>query len=367
MRRSTQRRSLHERKQCNACQRLDLQSATYQFVGNQLSQPAPPEKEGAMQLTGLHHVTAITAHARDNHHFYTTTLGMRLVKRTVNQDDVSAWHLFYADGKASPGSDLTFFDWPAAREQRGADSVVRTTLRVAGAETLAWWKQRFEDLGVSHGHIVTRDARLTLDFEDPEGQRLALIDDGGAGEAHVWDRSPVPAQHQIRGLGPVSLAVTEVEALETVLDRVLNMSFDRAYEDGPHASAHANSHVRVWRMGDGGAAAEVHVIDASGQPRARQGAGAVHHVAFRTPDAEQYHQWAARLQGLRIPNSGEVERYYFQSLYFREPNGILFEIATDGPGFAVDEPLESLGERVALPPFLEPRRAEIEAGLKPVD
>jgi len=314
-----------------------------------------------MQLTGIHHVTAITAQARDNHHFYTSTLGMRLVKRTVNQDDVSAWHLFYADGEASPGSDLTFFDWPAAPEQRGADSVIRTGLRVAGAETLAWWKQRFTDLGVSHGEIVTRDGRLTLDFQDAEGQRLALIDDGGAGEAHVWDRSPVPAERQIRGLGPVTLAVRDVAMLELVLERVLTMRFDRDYADPVHGP------VRVWTMGPGGAAAEVHVVDASGQPRARQGAGAVHHVAFRTPDPEQYRAWAARLKDLRIPNSGEVERYYFQSLYFREPNGILFEIATDGPGFAVDEPLETLGERVSLPPFLEPRRAEIEAGLKPVD
>lgn len=319
----------------------------------------------AMQLTGLHHVTAITAKARDNHQFYTQTLGMRLVKRTVNQDDVSAWHLFYADGQASPGSDLTFFDWPAAPEQRGANSVVRTGLRVAGPDTLAWWKQRFTDLGVSHGDIVTRDGRLTLEFEDPEGQRLALIDDGGAasGEdgAHVWARSPVPAALQIRGLGPITLAVRDVAMLEMVLERVLNMRFDRDYADPAHGT------VRVWTMAAGGAAAEVHVVDASGQPLARQGAGAVHHVAFRTPDAEQYHQWADRLKHLRIPNSGEVERYYFQSLYFREPNGILFEIATDGPGFAVDEPLETLGESVSLPPFLEPRRAEIEAGLKPVD
>lgn len=314
-----------------------------------------------MQLTGLHHVTAITAQARDNHAFYTRTLGMRLVKRTVNQDDVSAWHLFYADGKAAPGSDLTFFDWPAAREQRGANSVTRTALRVAGAETLAYWKQRFTDLGVSHGEIATVDGRLTLPFEDPEGQRLALIDDGGAGEANIWERSPVPAERQIRGLGPVSLAVADVAMLELVLERVLNMRHDRVYADPQHGE------VRVWRMGDGGAAAEVHVINAAGQAPARQGAGAVHHIAFRTPDAEQHHAWAQRLQGLRIPNSGEVERYYFQSLYFREPNGILFEIATDGPGFAVDEPLETLGESVSLPPFLERRRAAIEAGLKPID
>lgn len=314
-----------------------------------------------MQLTGLHHVTAITAQARDNHRFYTRTLGMRLVKRTVNQDDVSAWHLFYADGKAAPGSDLTFFDWPAPREQRGADSVVRTGLRVAGAQTLAWWRERFETLGVTHDAIAEVDGRLTLPFEDPEGQRLALIDDGGEGPANVWERSSVPAERQIRGLGPAALAVRDVSALELVLKQVLNMRATRRYQHPDHGP------IRVWSMGAGGAGCEVHVIDASGQPPARQGAGAVHHIAFRTPDAAQYHAWAARLQALRVPNSGEVERHYFQSLYFREPNGILFEIATDGPGFTVDEPAETMGETLALPPFLEHRRAEIAAGLTPID
>lgn len=314
-----------------------------------------------MQLAGLHHVTAITARARDNYRFYVHVLGMRLVKRTVNQDDVSAWHLFYADGAGAPGTDLTFFDWPAARERRGAGSVTRTGLRVAGPQALAWWKARFAGLGVSHGDIAETGGRLTLEFEDPEGQRLALIDDGGAGEAHPWNRSAVPAAFQIRGLGPVTLTVRDVPRLEAVLEHVMGMRAERAYADPRHGEA------RVWRMGDGGPAAEVHVIDGAGLPPARSGAGGVHHVAFRTPDAAQLRAWAERLQQLRIPNSGEVERHYFRSLYFREPNGVLFEIATDGPGFAVDELAQTMGETLALPPFLEHRRAEIVAGLKPFD
>jgi glyoxalase family protein len=315
-----------------------------------------------MQLTGLHHLTAVSANAAGNHAFYTRVLGMRLVKRTVNQDDVKAYHLFYADALATPGSDLTFFEWPVPRERRGTNAITRTALRVAGEASLGWWRERLDRHGVAHGDLVEQDGRLTLAFEDPEGQRLALVDDGGVGEAHPWNRSPVPAEHQIRGLGPVTLTVSQASATDLVLTRVMNMRLARAYPDREDGARE----VRVYEMGGGGPAAELHVAERSDMPAAVQGAGAVHHVAFRTPDAEQYQAWAERLRDMRVPSSGPVDRYYFQSLYFREPNGILFEIATDGPGFAADEPLDKLGERLALPPFLEPRRAQIEAGLKPL-
>jgi glyoxalase family protein len=311
-----------------------------------------------MQITGIHHLTAITAQAADNLAFYTRVLGLRLVKKTVNQDDVSAYHLFYADGLAAPGTDVTFFDWPAPPERRGTDSISRTGLRVSGADAIEWWREHFARQGVSHAVPVERDGRLTLDFEDGEGQRLMLVDDAGAGEAHPWARSPVPAEHQIRGLGPIRLSVAQVERTEAVLTEILGMSRDRTYEL-------PEGEVRVYRMGAGGPAAELHLVAEPTLPPARQGAGAVHHVAFRIPDAD-YGAWADRLKQRRMPSSGPVDRYYFRSLYFREPNGILFEIATDGPGFATDEPMETLGERLALPPFLEPRRAEIEAGLKPL-
>lgn len=314
-----------------------------------------------LQLTGIHHLTAITADAPANLRFYTNTLGLRLVKKTVNQDDTSAYHLFYADGEATPGTDLTFFDWPVGREKRGTQSVARTGLRVSGEKSLGWWQEHLKQSGVAASEIAEIAGHRAIDFEDPEGQRFRLIDDGGKGEVHPWAKSPVPAEHQIRGLGPITLSVPDLASTELVLTKVMNM---RQVRD--HASADGEGHVHVFAMGEGGPAAELHVaVEPKLQP-ARQGAGAVHHVAFRTPDLDSMHEWTERLASVRLPSSGEVERYYFRSLYFREPNGILFEIATDGPGFTADEPLETLGERLALPPFLEPKRASIEAKLKPL-
>jgi glyoxalase family protein len=314
-----------------------------------------------MQLTGIHHLTAISAKPRQNLAFYTGLLGMRLVKKTVNQDDVSAYHLFYADGKANPGTDLTFFDFPAAPERRGTNSISRTGLRVAGEKSLVYWKDRLKQAGGHTGEVTQVDGRLTLPFEDGEGQRLVLVDDGGAGSAFPWERSTVPAEHQIRGLGPIVLNVHDLARTEQVLTGVMNMRRERDY-----AAPDAPAQIHVFAMGEGGPAAELHVVESRDSAMARQGAGGVHHVAFRTPDNAQYEAWAQRLNELDIRNSGEVDRFYFRSLYFREPNGILFEIATDGPGFATDEPMETLGEKLALPPFLESRRAEIEAGLKPI-
>ena len=313
----------------------------------------------SLTLNGIHHLTAITADAPGNLRFYTQLLGLRLVKKTVNQDDTSAYHLFYADGKATPGTDITFFDWPAPRERRGTHAISRTGLRVAGAESLAYWRERLAAAGASVGEIRDLDGRASLDFEDPEGQRLRLVDDGGAGEANPWDASTVPAEHQIRGLGPITLSVPDLSRTASVLTALMNMREVRSYQDG-------GATVHVFEMGEGGPAAELHVAVEPGLPQAGQGAGGVHHVAFRAADVEELHQWTERLKGFRLPSSGEVERYYFRSLYFREPNGILFEIATDGPGFAVDEPMESLGQSLALPPFLEGRRASIEANLKPL-
>jgi glyoxalase family protein len=314
-----------------------------------------------MQLTGIHHLTAISAKPRENLSFYTGLLGMRLVKKTVNQDDVSAYHLFYADGKANPGTDLTFFDFPAPPERRGTNSISATSLRVAGEKSLGFWRDRLREAGAHAGEVSEVDGRLTLPFEDGEGQRLALIDDGGTGPVSPWEKSPVPAEHQIRGLGPIVLSVHELGRTALVLTTVMNMRQVRSY-----AAPNAKAEVQVFAMGEGGPAAELHLIEQKDLAVARQGAGGVHHVAFRTPDEAQYHAWTQRLRELRVPNSGEVDRFYFRSLYFREPNGILFEIATDGPGFATDEPMGALGEKLALPPFLEPRRAEIEAGLKPI-
>ena len=315
-----------------------------------------------MQLSGIHHLTAISSKIRDNHLFFTQALVMSLVKRSVNQYYVSAYHMFYADARGTPGTDLTFFDWPVPAEQRGTRSIARTNLRVGGAETLEWWSKHLATRGVTQSRIAERDGRLTLDFEDAEGQRLSLVNDEGVGEGHPWERSPVPVEHQIRGLGPIVLSVPDLRATDAILVKAMNM---RAVREYPHPE-NARHTVHVYEMGEGGPAAELHVAVQPDVPAARQGAGGVHHVAFRTPDAE-YDAWAERLRTLGIPNSGKVDRFWFRSLYFREPNGILFEIASDGPGFGVDESEATLGEKVVLPPFLEPRRAEIVGKLKPID
>lgn len=315
---------------------------------------------GGVQLTGIHHLSAVTADVRRNFAFYTRTLGMRLVKKSVNQDDVSAYHLFYADGGATPGCDLTFFDYPAAPERRGTRSIVRTGLRVRDAGALGWWEKRLAAEGVAAAK-VERDGRAVIDLEDFEGQRLSLSTDGSpaAKEAQAWDQSPVPPEFQIVGLGPITISVPELAPTERVLTQVMEMRPEREY-------AWEGAPVKVFAMGPGGPGAELHVRLDAAKLAARPGAGGVHHVAFRVPDDEQYRRWAERLEQFGLPSSGPVDRYYFRSLYFREPNGILFELATDGPGFAVDEPREKLGERLALPPFLEHRRAEIEANLKPL-
>jgi glyoxalase family protein len=316
-----------------------------------------------LELLGIHHVTAVTAHARDNHQFYTRVLGMRLVKKTVNQDDVSAYHLFYADAQGSPGSDLTFFDWAhTPRQRNGNNSISRTGLRVGGVESLQWWMAHFDQLKVAHSPILERGGRSVVDFQDGEGQQLTLVDDRNVGESFPWSDSPIPSSHQIRGLGPATITVPELASTGGLLTEVLGMRPAQKYADPDQAEFS----IQVYEMGSGGPSAELHVRVRPDLPPYRPGAGGVHHIAFRVPNEESYRAWIRRLKDLRIPNSGEVDRYYFKSLYFREPNQILFELATDGPGFAVDENISDLGNRLALPPFLERRRTEIEANLNPL-
>jgi glyoxalase family protein len=307
-----------------------------------------------MNLKGFHHLTAITADAPANHHFYTDTLGLRLVKKTVNQDDTRAYHLFYADGQGTPGTDITFFDWPAPREMRGTHSICRTGFRVASEDSLFWWEQRLRERGMNCDSATPVNQRLTLNFEDAEGQRLAICVDESKTGFTPWTKSSVPEEHQIRGLGPITLSVPDIAPTEAVLLRLMNMT-KTAEQDSLH----------VYTMDAKGPVAELHVRVEPMLHPAAQGAGGVHHVAFNLP-AEDYAYWADRLKSMRVPNSGPVDRFWFKSLYFREPNGILFELATDKPGFATDESMETLGETLSLPPFLESKRSQIEAGLKPL-
>lgn len=318
-----------------------------------------------LQLTGFHHLTAVSGDIRENKRFYAQDLGMRLVKRSVNQDDTSAYHLFYADNVGSPGTDLTFFDWNVPRERRGNHTVTRTGLRVQDEASLHYWQARFKELSVTHGEITELDGRQRLNFEDNEGQRLTLVTDDGAGDTPVpWPGSPVPAEHQIRGLGPITMTVPNLRNTDLVLQKVMHLRPVREYND-PESPAHT---IHVYEMGQGdGPHTELHVAVRPDLPPASPGAGGVHHVAFRTPNDTEYHAWTEHFKHFGLQTSGEVDRFWFRSLYFREPSGILYEIATDGPGFGVDEDMATLGEKVILPPFLEPRRERILAGLKPLD
>jgi len=314
-----------------------------------------------MELTGLHHVTAITRHASQNVAFYTKTLGLRLVKKTVNQDDVSAYHLFYGDTVGHAGTEMTFFDWAhTPPNQDGVGAISATALRVANAEVLQWWEARLDSLNIPHGGIAEVAGRATLRFTDPEGQALSLVADGGAPGGTPWDGSGIPRDKGIKGLDGVTLTVRRLAPTARVLTETLGFRQAREYTA---AEGHA---VVVFKTGAGGPGTEVHVAERPDMPPARQGAGGVHHVAFRTPNSEEQQAWRQRIVSAGLPASEQIDRFYFQSIYFREPNGILFEIATDGPGFATDEDAAHLGERLALPPFLEPNRARIEAGLRPL-
>lgn len=317
-----------------------------------------------MQLHGLHHVTAVTGNAPANLDFYTRVLGLRLVKKTVNQDDTSAYHLFYADKLGSPGTDMTFFDWPqTAPDQRGTDSIINTMFRVNGRVALDYWADRFDEFKVKHHPIESFNRREVLRFEDPEGQRLTLVDDGGYPiEGEVWNGAGVPVEHAIRGFFAVALSVPNITQIGMILNQILNFTEANRLPNPENPA----EEVVIYTMDGGGPGKEVHLYVQPDAPRAWLGRGGVHHVAFRLTDADEQRNWDTHLSRVGLRTSGVVDRYYFKSLYFRISAGILFELATDGPGFASDEPLESLGERLALPPFLEPRRAQIEAGLRPL-
>jgi glyoxalase family protein len=317
-----------------------------------------------MELTGLHHVTAITGQAPENVAFYTHMLGLRLVKKTVNQDDVSAYHLFYADRAGSPGTDVTFFDWPhVVMNRNGAGSIARIDLRVSGREALDWWAGRLAELGVDSQGVVEEDNRPLVRFRDPEGQELALFDDQGKPGGIPWEGSPVPVELGIRGLHAVTLMVADLRPTAVVLTQVLGFREEREYFAGDDPARR----VTVFATGSGGPGAEVHVESGPHLSPGRLGRGGVHHVAFRTPNDAEHRAWQQHIGSAGLGVTPVIDRFYFKSIYFRIPGGILFEIATDGPGFAADEEMEHLGEKLALPPFLEPQRAQIEAQLQPLE
>lgn len=309
-----------------------------------------------MHLNGIHHITAVSAQIGRNADFYTRVLGLRLVKRSVNQDDTSAYHLFYADKTGAPGTDMTFFDWASApRERRGSDSFAATAFRVKDRAALEWWQERLDREGVTRGEIESFAGRTVLRFDDPEGQRLMLVDDGGAAwDGTFWEKGGVPEAYAIRGFYAALIATPRTDQMEQIVTRLLNY---REVARHPEAI--------VYATGEGGPGRELWVMEDRSAP-AYPGAGGVHHVALRVTDAEEQAAWRSHLTGLGVGVSDFIDRFWFKSIYFRVSRGLLFEIATDGPGFAVDEHPDALGEKLVLPPFLEGRRAQIEAGLKPI-
>jgi glyoxalase family protein len=304
-------------------------------------------------VSGLHHITAIAGPAQENLDFYAGVLGMRLVKRSVNQDDPGTYHLFYADAEGRPGTDLTFFPWSQLAPPRlGHGLAIEVGLEVP-AGSLEFWGSRLQQYGASVGDTETRFGDRVLTLADPHGLKLALVERSAGRAFTPWDASPVPQERQIRGLFGAQIWEREAAPTTTFLTGVLG--FTRlASENG-------------WtRYGFDNAPG---VVDIRETPDARRGAwgvGSVHHLAWCV--ADEHEQLAVREQVERAGGQATpvIDRFWFKSVYFREPGGVLFELATEGPGFAVDEDPAHLGEKLVLPPFLEPHRGQIERALPPL-
>lgn len=325
-------------------------------------------------LKGIHHVSAITARASYNVQFYTQTLGLRLVAKTVNQDDTSSYHLFYADTHGTPGTDLTFFDIAQAREQRsGTGLITGTSLRVRGEAALKAWAEHFDAVGVRRTPIHQRAGRAALTFYDAEGQTLHLVNDAPdvdrVPDTTPWAQPPVASDYAIQGLGPVELTVDADAPTRQVLTDVLGLAPERSYTvDAPDSEIdlpHPPDTATVFSIGEGGSAAELHLIEQSGAGRGWLGRGGVHHVALRTSNTDTIAAWHERITSAGLNVSPIIDRHYFTSIYVREPGGILIEIATDtGAPFPVEE---ADAGKVTLPPSLEPERASIEEKLTPIE
>ncbi|MGB7212652.1 MAG: ring-cleaving dioxygenase [Gemmatimonadales bacterium] len=303
------------------------------------------------QVHGLHHVTCIAGDPQENLDFYTKALGMRLVKKSINQDAPDTYHLFYADAAGSPGTDLTFFPWPDAEPGRRGVGMTNEVMLAVPAGTLGWWRARLDEKKVRRGDEVTRFGEKTLPFTDPHGLELALVEINEARPFAHWDRSPVPADKQIRGFHAVRLWARDPAPTTKLLTEVMGLVAVGS-EDG-------------WqRFGLDGRSGTL--IDVKAFPDERRGVwglGSVHHVAWRVTDTEEEMAVRSTVEGSGLHPTPQIDRFWFKSVYFKEPGGALFELATDGPGFGIDEDPAHLGETLVLPPWYEAQRKEIEAGL----
>lgn len=311
-------------------------------------------------LKGIHHVTAITSSAEKNYEFFTYVLGMRLVKKTVNQDDVQTYHLFFADDKGSAGTDMTFFDFPGIpKGTHGTNEIYKTSFRVPTDAALDYWVKRFEKYEVQHNGIEEVFGKKTISFVDFDDQQYMLVSDElneGIESGTPWQNGPVPLEFAITGLGPIHIRIAEFDKFKGVLENAMFMR-NIASEGSFH----------LFEVGEGGNGAQVIVEHNETLPEGRQGFGTVHHAAFRVEDTNVLHEWINHMQSSGFRTSGYVDRFFFESLYAAVAPGILFEWATDGPGFMGDEPYETVGEILSLPPFLEGHREEIEAKVRPID
>jgi glyoxalase family protein len=312
-------------------------------------------------LKGIHHVTAITSDAKKIYEFFTYTLGLRLVKKTVNQDDIQTYHLFFADDKGSPGTDMTFFDFKGvSKGKEGTNSISRTSFRVPNDLALDYWLKRFDMYDVKHQDIQTLFGRKVIYFEDFDGQKYALFSDEdveGISSGTPWQKGPVPNEYAITGLGPIFLNTSDINYMTQVLVDMLYMKKIQNQDT-----------LTLFEMGEGGNGASVIVKNTKDMDYGTQGYGSIHHVAFRIENLDELYEWVDHLDQLGARHSGYVDRFYFKSLYTRLHPGILFEFATEGPGFIDDEEdYETLGETLALPPRFRNQRDYVESVVKPID
>jgi glyoxalase family protein len=301
---------------------------------------------------GIHHITAIAGEPMRHVAFYRNALGLRLVKRTVNFDHPTTWHLYYGDETGSPGSALTFFVWDQLPQGRHGSGAPQEIAFAVPGDSFSFWRKRLSEKRIAFELPPSRFGEQVIAFNDPDGHKLELVGSAAATEIPGWSHNEIPADQAIRGFHGITLEVPNPETTARVLTGVFG--FERVGAEG-------HRHRFVSTGGPIGRIVDLRVTP--GAVRARQGVGTVHHVAFRAAGDDQEMELRERVLELGLRPTEQVPRHYFRSVYFREPNGILFEIATDDPGFAVDEPRESLGGRLMLPPWYEPNRRQIEATL----
>ncbi|MDG2496749.1 MAG: VOC family protein [Aquiluna sp.] len=308
----------------------------------------------AVNPHGIHHVTAIARDPQKNVDFYTGVLGLRLVKQTVNFDAPNVWHLYYGDEHGSPASILTFFPWIGVPKGKEGAGLTTATAFSVPAESIGWWHERLKSLDIQVDSPVVRGESEVLTVFDYDGMRLELTateSDSRSG----WDGvSSIPAEHAVRGLHSVTLSQRQVDPTAGMLTNLLGMKHTSDFGAGAKFS-----------MDTGGTGALVEVLGGV-QDKGLQAGGTVHHVAFRAPNLDTMSLWQQELLSLGVQVTEILDRQYFKSIYFREPGGVLFEIATDEPGFDIDEPLLELGKKLKLPPWLEPSREQIQASLPPI-